>query len=189
MSLPSASKLAFNKQAKLACEALHAFNIIHPLAASVPGPVKTALTELVTTVVSSFTSSYFLKLMFHSSRLVSVVSFLTTFITHSFRRSCRPPTSPLRNLPPRTPTSSSLLSIFESLALLHVQRMLFYILHLPRKVCSSFFFLSVSVKLTHFPLSAVAVSLHPEKGKKVKGSPAVCCPFSSFISLYLYLFA
>jgi hypothetical protein len=190
MSLPSASKLAFKKQAELTREALRAFNIIRPLAASAPGPVKTALAELVTATVSSFTSSYFLKLMFHSSRLVSVVSFLTTFITHSFRRSCRLPTSPLRNLPPRTLTSSSPLSIFEFLALLHVQRMLFYILHLPRKVCSSFF-LSVSIKLTCSPLPAVAAaaSLRPEKGKKVKGSPAVRCPFLSFISLYLYLFA
>jgi hypothetical protein len=141
-------------------------------------------------MVSSFTSSYFLKLMFHSSRLVSVVSFLTTFIIHSFKRSHRPPTSPLRNLPPRTPTSSSPLSIFESLALLHVQRMLFYIFHLPRKVCSSFF-LSVCVKLTRSPLPAVAAaaSLRPEKGKKVKGSPAVHCSFLSFLSLCLYLFA
>jgi hypothetical protein len=73
MSLPSASKPTFKKQAELAREALRTFNIICPLAASAPGPVKTALTELVTATVSSFTSSYFLKLMFHSSRMVSVV--------------------------------------------------------------------------------------------------------------------
>jgi hypothetical protein len=190
MSLPTASELAFKKQAELACESLHAFNIICPLAASAPGPVKTALTELVTATVSSFTSSYFLKLMFHSSRLVSVVSFLTTSITHSFRRFHRPPTLPLRNLPPRTPTSSSPLSIFESLALLRMQRMLFYILHLPRKICSSFL-LSVCIKLTRSPLPAVAAaaSLCPEKGKKVKGSAAVRCPFLSFLSMCLYSFA
>jgi hypothetical protein len=190
MSSPSASELAFKKQAELAREALRAFNIIRPLAASAPGPVKTALAELVTATVSSFTSSYFLKLMFHSSRLVSAVSFLTTFIIHSFKRSHRPPTSPLRNLPPRTPTLSSPLSIFESLALLRVQRMLLYILHLPKKVCSPFF-LSVCIKLTCSPLPAVAAaaSLRPEKGKKVKGSPAVRCSFLSFLSLCLYSFA
>ena len=50
MTSPAASELAFKKQAG---EALQAFNLIRPLAASALGPVKTALSEVVAATVSS----------------------------------------------------------------------------------------------------------------------------------------
>ena len=53
MTSPAASKLAFKKQAEVAREALQAFNLICPLAASAPGPVKTTLSEVVAATVSS----------------------------------------------------------------------------------------------------------------------------------------
>ena len=58
MASPTASELAFKKQAEVAREALQAFNLIRPLALSAPGPVKTALFELVTATVSSSLLSF-----------------------------------------------------------------------------------------------------------------------------------
>lgn len=51
MTSPTASELAFKKQAEIAREALRTFNTIRPLAATAPGLVKTALSEMVTSTV------------------------------------------------------------------------------------------------------------------------------------------
>jgi hypothetical protein len=84
MSLPSAPELAFKKQAELAHEALQAFNVIPPLAASAAGPVKTALSEVVTAMVCPFScSSPYLKLKFHFGWQVAFSGFTSNYLQHS----------------------------------------------------------------------------------------------------------
>jgi hypothetical protein len=189
MASPTASELAFKKQAEVAREALQAFNLIRPLALSAPGPVKTALFELVTATVSSSLLSFIYETnvsCLFSGRSPSTASLPSISYIHYSKKFRRLSTSLFKTLHRNILISSFRLTPSEFPDSQLGLKTPSCTLRLPRKVRNHFLSLFITFCLRLFYLAATSTAqLRPEKGKKIKGTQPVCLPFISlFISLY-----
>ena len=189
MASPTASELAFKKQAKVAREVLQAFNLIRPLALSAPGPVKTALFELVTATVTRLVlclSIYETNVSYLSGRLPSTASLPSISYIHYSKKFRRLSTSLFKTLHRNILISSFRLTPSEFPDSQLGLKTPSCTLCLPRKVHNHFLSLFITFCLRLFYLAAASTAqLCPEKGKKIKGTQPVCLPFISlFISLY-----